>query len=175
MSDGVEPKEFRPRLRTRRTADGRRAAGQLAANAPVKRGPRPHPRAAELKRQQQEIARLHQRLAQAETIIAAQKNSRAVRFESADRCYQDDGIPAHHEVANTEDHRINADRNHVRILVLQGGVVIALQTNTNSSSSIQLFDDLGGSRAHALQGHSQLWSRRVDTRHDDRGDGPTQC
>ena len=50
-----------------------RAAGQLATDAPVKRGPKPNPQAAELKRQQQENARLHKRLAQAEAIIAAQK------------------------------------------------------------------------------------------------------
>jgi transposase len=50
-----------------------RAAGQLAADAPVKRGPRPNPQAAELKRQQQEIARLQNRLRQAEAILDAQK------------------------------------------------------------------------------------------------------
>lgn len=50
-----------------------RAAGQLAADAPVKRGPRPNPQAAELKRQQLEIARLQNRLRQAEAILDAQK------------------------------------------------------------------------------------------------------
>jgi len=50
-----------------------RATGQLAADAPVKRGPRPNPQAAELQRQQQEIVRLQKRLRQAEAIIDAQK------------------------------------------------------------------------------------------------------
>jgi transposase-like protein len=50
-----------------------RAAGQLSGEPAVKRGPKPNPQAAELKRQQQEIARLQKRLAQAEAIIAAQK------------------------------------------------------------------------------------------------------
>jgi len=50
-----------------------RAAGQLAAEAPLKRGLRPNSQAAELKRQQQEIARLQNRLRQAEAILDAQK------------------------------------------------------------------------------------------------------
>ena len=50
-----------------------RAAGQLSGEAPLKRGPQPNPQAAELKRQQQEIARLQKRLAQAEAILDAQK------------------------------------------------------------------------------------------------------
>jgi transposase-like protein len=50
-----------------------RAAGQLAADAPVKRGPKPNPQAAELQRQQHEIVRLQKRLRQAEAIIDAQK------------------------------------------------------------------------------------------------------
>ena len=50
-----------------------RAAGQLSDEAPLKRGPKPNPQVAELKRQQQEIARLQQRLRQAEAILDAQK------------------------------------------------------------------------------------------------------
>ena len=50
-----------------------RAAGQLSGEAPIKRGPQPNPQATELKRQQQEIARLQKRLAQAEAILDAQK------------------------------------------------------------------------------------------------------
>ena len=50
-----------------------RAAGQLSGEAAVKRGPRPNPQGAELKRQQQEIVRLQNRLRQAEAIIDAQK------------------------------------------------------------------------------------------------------
>jgi transposase len=50
-----------------------RAGGQLSGEAPLKRGPKPNPQAAELKRQQQEIARLQKRLAQAEAILDAQK------------------------------------------------------------------------------------------------------
>jgi len=50
-----------------------RAAGQLSGEAAVKRGPRPNPQATELKRQQQEIARLQNRLRQAEAILDAQK------------------------------------------------------------------------------------------------------
>lgn len=50
-----------------------RAAGQLSGEALLKRGPKPNPQAAELKRQQQEIARLQKRLAQAEAILDAQK------------------------------------------------------------------------------------------------------
>lgn len=50
-----------------------RAAGQLSGEPAVKRGPKPNPQAAELKRQQQEIARLQNRLRQAEAILDAQK------------------------------------------------------------------------------------------------------
>lgn len=49
-----------------------RAAGQLSGE-PVRRGPRPDPQAAEVKRQQLEIARLQRQLARAEAIIEAQK------------------------------------------------------------------------------------------------------
>ena len=50
-----------------------RATGQLAAEATLKRGPKLNPQVAELKRQQQEIARLQKRLRQAEAILDAQK------------------------------------------------------------------------------------------------------
>lgn len=50
-----------------------RAAGQLSGAPAAKRGPKPNPQAAELKRQQQEIARLQKRLRQAEAILDAQK------------------------------------------------------------------------------------------------------
>lgn len=50
-----------------------RDAGQLSGEPVRRRGPRPDPQAAELKRQQQEIARLQRQLARAEAIIEAQK------------------------------------------------------------------------------------------------------
>ena len=50
-----------------------RAAGQLSGEPAIKRGPKPNPQAAEVKRQQQEIARLQKRLRQAEAILDAQK------------------------------------------------------------------------------------------------------
>ena len=50
-----------------------RDAGQLSGEPVRRRGPRPAPQAAELKRQQQESARLQRQLARAEAIIEAQK------------------------------------------------------------------------------------------------------
>ena len=50
-----------------------RAAGQLSGEPVRRRGPRPDPQAAEVKRQQLEIARLQRQLARAEAIIEAQK------------------------------------------------------------------------------------------------------
>ena len=50
-----------------------RAAGQLAADVPHPRGPKSDLQAAELQRQQQEIARLQNRLARAEALLDAQK------------------------------------------------------------------------------------------------------
>jgi transposase-like protein len=50
-----------------------RAAGLLSGQPAAKRGPKPDPQAAELKRQQQEITRLQKRLARAEAILEAQK------------------------------------------------------------------------------------------------------
>ena len=53
-----------------------REAGLLGALTPARRGPKasaPHPQAAELAKAQQEIARLKQRLEQAEAIIGIQK------------------------------------------------------------------------------------------------------
>ena len=52
-----------------------RAAGQLSGEPVRRRGPQPDPQAAELKRQQLEIARLQRQLARAEAIIEAQKKS----------------------------------------------------------------------------------------------------